>query len=58
MLEVFIFLSCQLTTSRAQFGSGDGLLNFYLYNWRSKPLAGINPTEDRVAGRGVGVVML
>ncbi|KAH9993757.1 N-myristoyl transferase [Russula vinacea] len=41
-----------------KFGSGDGLLNFYLYNWRSKPLAGINPTEDRVAGRGVGVVML
>ena len=24
----------------------------------AKPLAGINPTEDRVAGRGVGVVML
>jgi len=41
-----------------KFGSGDGLLNFYLYNWRSKPLAGINPTEDKPAGRGVGVVML
>jgi len=41
-----------------KFGSGDGLLNFYLYNWRSKGLAGMNPTADRVAGRGVGVVML
>ncbi len=48
---------CWLTT-RAQFGSGDGLLNFYLYNWRSKALAGMNPTEERTAGRGVGVVML
>ncbi|KAH9177748.1 N-myristoyl transferase [Lactarius sanguifluus] len=41
-----------------KFGSGDGLLNFYLYNWRSKTLAGMNHTEDRTAGRGVGVVML
>jgi glycylpeptide N-tetradecanoyltransferase len=44
--------------TRAQFGSGDGLLNFYLYNWRTKALAGMNRTEDRAAGRGVGVVML
>ena len=28
----------------AQFGSGDGLLNFYLYSWRSKALAGVNLT--------------
>ncbi|KAI0293101.1 N-myristoyl transferase [Russula brevipes] len=41
-----------------KFGSGDGLLNFYLYNWRAKPLAGMNPTEEGPAGRGVGVVML
>lgn len=41
-----------------KFGSGDGLLNFYLYNWRSKGLAGMNATEDKTAGRGVGVVML
>jgi glycylpeptide N-tetradecanoyltransferase len=49
--------SCILMT-RSPFGSGDGLLNFYLYNWRSKALAGMNPTEDRSAGRGVGVDML
>lgn len=53
----------ELTTRLAtpltvQFGSGDGLLNFYLYNWRSKGLAGMNATEDKAAGRGVGVVML
>jgi len=41
-----------------KFGSGDGLLNFYLYNWRTKPLAGISATDDRPEGRGVGVVML
>ncbi|KAI9441266.1 N-myristoyl transferase [Lactarius indigo] len=41
-----------------KFGSGDGLLNFYLYNWRSKALAGMSHAEDRTAGRGVGVVML
>ncbi|TFY67081.1 hypothetical protein EVG20_g4072 [Dentipellis fragilis] len=41
-----------------KFGSGDGLLNFYLYNWRTKALAGVNPTADQTVGRGVGVVML
>ena len=46
------------TPLTVQFGSGDGLLNFYLYNWRSKGLAGMNATEDKTAGRGVGVVML
>lgn len=57
---VFVLLiELNLTTLLpAQFGSGDGLLNFYLYNWRAKPLAGMNPTEDGPAGRGVGVVML
>jgi glycylpeptide N-tetradecanoyltransferase len=32
--------------------------NFYLYNWRSKDLAGMNAKEDKPAGRNVGVVML
>ncbi|KXN86917.1 Glycylpeptide N-tetradecanoyltransferase [Leucoagaricus sp. SymC.cos] len=39
------------------FGLGDGNLNFYLYNWRTAPLAGAIPT-DVPAGKGVGVVML
>ncbi len=57
MLDVFFDL-VDRRLAREQFGSGDGLLNFYLYNWRSKGLAGMNSTADRVAGRGVGVVML
>lgn len=41
-----------------KFGSGDGLLNFYLYNWRTPPLAGIESVDGVPIGRGVGVVML
>ena len=37
---------------------GDGLLNFYLYNWRTAPLAGVEAVGGVSAGRGVGVVML
>lgn len=41
-----------------QFGVGDGHLNFYLYNWRTSPLAGMNAEGPVSAGKGVGVVML
>ncbi|KAH9483926.1 Glycylpeptide N-tetradecanoyltransferase [Psilocybe cubensis] len=41
-----------------KFGLGDGFLNFYLYNWRTSPLAGMNSEGDVAAGRGIGVVML
>ncbi|KAH8116866.1 N-myristoyl transferase [Phellopilus nigrolimitatus] len=41
-----------------RFGSGDGLLNYYLYNWRTAPLAGVNGLGGTSAGKGVGVVML
>ncbi|OBZ69197.1 Glycylpeptide N-tetradecanoyltransferase [Grifola frondosa] len=41
-----------------KFGSGDGLLNYYLYNWRTAPLAGLNAVGGVPAGRGVGIVML
>ncbi|KAI0362380.1 N-myristoyl transferase [Trametes cingulata] len=41
-----------------KFGQGDGLLNFYLYNWRTAPVAGVTAVGDRPAGKGVGVVML
>lgn len=37
---------------------GDGFLNFYLYNWRTAPLAGIESHDGTPAGKGVGVVML
>lgn len=41
-----------------KFGAGDGILNFYLYNWRTAALAGLNATDGVSAGKGVGVVML
>ena len=43
---------------RFQFGQGDGFLHFYLYNWRTAPLAGVEAIGDTPAGRGIGVVML
>ncbi|KAG6814496.1 hypothetical protein H0H92_000021 [Tricholoma furcatifolium] len=41
-----------------KFGVGDGFLNFYLYNWRTAPLAGMESAGQIPAGKGVGVVML
>ncbi|KAF9454578.1 N-myristoyl transferase [Macrolepiota fuliginosa MF-IS2] len=41
-----------------KFGPGDGYLNFYLYNWRTAPLSGMNAEADVPAGKGIGVVML
>ncbi|KAI0819520.1 N-myristoyl transferase [Trametes gibbosa] len=41
-----------------RFGQGDGLLNFYLYNWRTAPVSGVTAVDDVPAGKGVGVVML
>ncbi|KAF8643899.1 hypothetical protein AX16_008915 [Volvariella volvacea WC 439] len=41
-----------------KFGVGDGRLNFYLYNWRTAPLAGMEAVDGVSAGKGVGVVML
>ncbi|TFK76301.1 N-myristoyl transferase [Pluteus cervinus] len=41
-----------------KFGVGDGQLNFYLYNWRTAPMAGMEPVGNVSAGRGIGVVML
>ncbi|KAJ7581232.1 N-myristoyl transferase [Mycena floridula] len=41
-----------------KFGVGDGHLNYYLYNWRTAPLAGMSAIGTVGAGRGVGVVML
>ncbi|RXW20085.1 hypothetical protein EST38_g5786 [Candolleomyces aberdarensis] len=41
-----------------KFGVGDGFLNFYLYNWRTSPLAGMNGEGGIAPGKGIGVVML
>ncbi|KAI0752837.1 N-myristoyl transferase [Daedaleopsis nitida] len=44
--------------SDMKFGQGDGILNFYLYNWRTAPMAGMTALDGVPAGKGVGVVML
>ncbi|KAK7693731.1 hypothetical protein QCA50_003303 [Cerrena zonata] len=41
-----------------KFGGGDGMLYYYLYNWRTPLLAGVTATGDAPVGRGIGVVML
>ncbi|KAG1803719.1 N-myristoyl transferase [Suillus plorans] len=41
-----------------KFGAGDGLLNFYLYNWRTAPMAGVSAVDGVEPGKGVGIVML
>ncbi|KAI0341836.1 N-myristoyl transferase [Trametopsis cervina] len=41
-----------------RFGAGSGLLNYYVYNWRTTPLAGLMPVDGVPAGKGIGVVML
>ncbi|KAL4246059.1 Glycylpeptide N-tetradecanoyltransferase [Abortiporus biennis] len=44
--------------STLRFGTGNGLLNFYLYNWRTSPLAGVTEQDGVPAGKGVGIVMI
>ncbi|ESK94543.1 peptide n-myristoyl transferase [Moniliophthora roreri MCA 2997] len=41
-----------------KFGKGDGMLNFYLYNWRTAPLAGVQSVDGVPRGKGVGIVMV
>ncbi|KIJ41286.1 hypothetical protein M422DRAFT_255796 [Sphaerobolus stellatus SS14] len=35
-----------------KFGRGDGLLHYYLYNWRTAPLAGVEAIGGDPVGRG------
>ena len=39
-----------------KFDRGDGLLHYYLYNYRTSPIAG--GTEAALTKSGVGIVML
>ncbi|KAH9952126.1 N-myristoyl transferase [Amylocystis lapponica] len=41
-----------------KFGLGDGMLNYYLYNWRTAPLAGVTSVGGVAPGKGIGLVML
>ena len=55
LLDNPLFLATQ------KFGPGDGQLHFYLYNYRTAPIAGgvdqKNDADEKRRG-GVGVVML
>ena len=58
-LKVRLFVTFIVVANRSpQFGVGDGFLNFYLYNWRTAPLAGMKAEGDIAPGKGIGVVML
>ncbi|KAG6907790.1 hypothetical protein DXG01_007329 [Tephrocybe rancida] len=41
-----------------KFGSGRAILNYYLFNWRTAPLAGMNSEGSVAPGKGIGVAML
>lgn len=63
-VDVFNALTCQdnpLFIKQAKFGSGDGLLNYYLFNYRVRPIhGGIDPANKQVSdneGSGIGVVL-
>lgn len=61
-VDVFNALTCQdnpLFIKSAKFGSGDGLLNYYLFNYRAKPIAGGIDESKQVGdeGSGIGVVL-
>ena len=47
-----------MTLTWLQFHTGDGMLNYYLYNWRTAPLAGMTAVDGVPAGKGIGIVML
>lgn len=62
-VDVFNALTCQdnpLFIKDAKFGPGDGSLNYYLFNYRTKPIhGGIDPETKQASshGSGIGVVL-
>lgn len=63
-VDVFNALTCQdnpLFIKLCKFGSGDGFLNYYLFNYRTRAIDGGIDSSKQVAdnkGSGVGVVLL
>jgi glycylpeptide N-tetradecanoyltransferase len=50
-----------LFLKQQKFIPGDGLLHYYLYNWRTAPIQGGITAEgelDMEGGSGIGLVML
>jgi len=63
VLNALTLMDNHLVLADLKFGQGDGLLNFYLYNWRTSQLEGNQALTaeqggGQGVGRGVGVVML
>ena len=61
VLNALTLLDNPLFLETQKFGPGDGQLNYYLFNYRTRPIAGgvdaKNYTDENHRG-GVGVVML
>lgn len=63
-VDVFNALTCQDNTlfiKNAKFGSGDGTLNYYLFNYRVKRIDGGIDDETKMVGEdgsGIGVVLI
>ena len=61
MFNALTLLDNPLFLKEQLFGAGDGQLHYYVYNYRTKPIAGgvngQNEVDENRRG-GVGVVML
>jgi len=61
VFNALTLLDNPLFLEEQKFGAGDGQLHYYLYNYRTAPIAGgvdaKNHVDERYMG-GVGVVML
>jgi glycylpeptide N-tetradecanoyltransferase len=56
VLNALTLMDNHLFLEEQKFGRGDGLLHYYLYNYRTSPIAG--GTEAALTKSGVGIVML
>ncbi|CCX34146.1 Similar to Glycylpeptide N-tetradecanoyltransferase; acc. no. Q7S3C8 [Pyronema omphalodes CBS 100304] len=61
VLNALTLMDNTLFLKQQKFIPGDGLLHYYLYNWRTAPIQGGITTEgelDTEGGSGIGLVML
>jgi glycylpeptide N-tetradecanoyltransferase len=60
VFNALTLLDNPLFLEEMKFGGGDGNLNYYLFNWRARPIGGgVGPGgEVDSNGSGVGLVML
>lgn len=60
MFNALTLLDNSLFLDELKFGAGDGHLNYYLFNYRAKPIAGGTNAKAQLDtdGSGVALVML